>query len=584
MPTILPEWLAPYVSVTVFTPRANKRPISRAKVKSLTDVLLDSLADLDINSNPKTVASSESSQVRKAGSWWEYIHEINQKPTWATSNFPHEETTYVYTAIFARPDALGIVSNQSVIKAALRETRVTKGGRLAFLKPIDPKILENAFLTDGVDLRTLHLSGVERPRNTRPESKALTGMRLQDAIQPAEDAGFAFSSARVSSEVQSMPTRSYGVTPRQAKIWTSRATGATNFKHQIEQILQTCMDTEQTSDRVRILAPFATPINSWSDVQGPYEIMWRPADDGSLTGQQSSTLEKLELLETLIEPLPDGSFRVKVSDQVGSSFTASMDSTADTPRLKFDSATEDADPDIKDLLSLDDTFTVYFSTGHAYSSGNLYVASTRRVRFGNWTWDAFDDTVTSKEKPDGARLDDIGPTEASLFSWVVHRSPFGEGWVTCDDGSGEIGDFVAFDGSTISIIHVKAADSARTTRRVSASNYEQVVSQATKNLMRSTVDEILENLGSHMDRLTWLNGQKKSGRRNMIKAFCKLQTPPLVNVVIVQPRMTRTAYDRAWTSGKGDEYNRVCLADSMLAAARSAVTATANDLYVYGQG
>jgi hypothetical protein len=44
----------------------------------------------------------------------------------------------------------------------------------------------------------------------------------------------------------------------------------------------------------------------------------------------------------------------------------------------------------------------------------------------------------------------------SLFAWVVKR--FGDGWLVCDDGPGEVADFlhIANDG-TLTIIHVKAA-------------------------------------------------------------------------------------------------------------------------------
>jgi hypothetical protein len=44
----------------------------------------------------------------------------------------------------------------------------------------------------------------------------------------------------------------------------------------------------------------------------------------------------------------------------------------------------------------------------------------------------------------------------SLFGSVVRR--FGNGWLTCDDGPGEVADFVHVDpAGVLTLVHVKAA-------------------------------------------------------------------------------------------------------------------------------
>jgi hypothetical protein len=80
-----------------------------------------------------------------------------------------------------------------------------------------------------------------------------------------------------------------------------------------------------------------------------------------------------------------------------------------------------------------------------------------------------------------------------LFAWVVNR--FADGWLTCDDGSGEVADFVhvSIDG-VLTLVHVKGAKSNSKKRGIAVNAYEVVAAQAAKNLRYVQGPQLLDRL------------------------------------------------------------------------------------------
>jgi hypothetical protein len=78
------------------------------------------------------------------------------------------------------------------------------------------------------------------------------------------------------------------------------------------------------------------------------------------------------------------------------------------------------------------------------------------------------------------------PSDDSLFTWIYRRCL--SGWLWCDDGSGELADFLHLTPDkgkgkrTLSFIHAKGAHSKSPDRKISVSAYEVVCAQALKNL------------------------------------------------------------------------------------------------------
>jgi hypothetical protein len=153
--------------------------------------------------------------------------------------------------------------------------------------------------------------------------------------------------------------------------------------------------------------------------------------------------------------------------------------------------------------------------------------------FQDFSWVDFSEYDVTKEKPSRLDLNVIGE-EDSLFCWVKNSWPldgFGDsagGWLACDDGSMEIADFIHLDDKSVppklSVIHIKASNSASPTRGVSVSDYEIVTSQAVKNfryLDRTILTEGLESsVGKKVGKLVWYNRRPaKKGRTGMLKAL-----------------------------------------------------------------
>ena len=100
-------------------------------------------------------------------------------------------------------------------------------------------------------------------------------------------------------------------------------------------------------------------------------------------------------------------------------------------------------------------------------------------------------------------------TAGSLFCWIkncwnVNRDSGNSGWLACDDGSGELADFIHLDEhqGTLSLIHIKGASTSSPTRGISVGAYEVVVSQAIKNLR-------------HLDRFYLAEGLRLGLERNI---------------------------------------------------------------------
>ena len=146
----------------------------------------------------------------------------------------------------------------------------------------------------------------------------------------------------------------------------------------------------------------------------------------------------------------------------------------------------------------------------------------------------------------------------SLFSWV-HRE-WGlrrRGLLLCDDGGGEIADFLHLapvdpNGEhELTLIHVKASKSADEKRFLSVGEYELVIAQAIKNLMHadlSSIETKLRRIDSHTH--VWTNGVRGSTPSNFADELSRVQHKVQLRIVVIQPHALEHAYARA-SLGKG---------------------------------
>ena len=84
------------------------------------------------------------------------------------------------------------------------------------------KQINDAFVGDRV--RTLWLSGAHRRIATKADSKILTGIELEAALNPLEDQGYYFSSVRSTLNGAALAAAAgssvvIGANPRNARVW-----------------------------------------------------------------------------------------------------------------------------------------------------------------------------------------------------------------------------------------------------------------------------------------------------------------------------------------------------------------------------
>lgn len=243
------------------------------------------------------------------------------------------------------------------------------------------------------------------------------------------------------------------------------------------------------------------------------------------------------------------------------------------------------DPDMVALdrsLSRRNTYlTLRYSSGHVIQGGKLFSISFRDVIFEDWIWKSFTPAPdgrtydVGKEKPtrknadqkDVYAPDQIGKQE-SLFCYVVNNvreliDPHGdkEWHLLCDDGSGELADFIVHipEANTVIFIHIKAwkktgskkvatDDSGGSKGAISVTPFSEVLTQATKNLRFFDSGILIKGLkGRTTDNnqsLVWQRNGKRITRDKFIEGLESVPGPKHRRVVILQPRIWKDAWDR----------------------------------------
>lgn len=213
--------------------------------------------------------------------------------------------------------------------------------------------------------------------------------------------------------------------------------------------------------------------------------------------------------------------------------------------------------------------TVYYSNGYALQAGEVFRLEFRDLPFTSWKWMPFrDDGKTAyeihREKPGDYRLWEFDWKGRSLFEFVLNnieplfRPSRREWFLLCDDGSGEIADFIYLDPAVhrLRLIHVKAAGSddpgtgrSRPKRRIAPAKFEIVLGQATKNLRFLDPKLLAQRLdtrgASKMETLTWISGKRVEDRSRALAALRRMGAYLDRGLVVLQPHMSRSVWTKA---------------------------------------
>jgi hypothetical protein len=500
-----------------------------------------------------------------------YAFHVKEKraATWGGGNTVIDELNHL-VAYFAFGQFALIYVSDSESKAAMHDALFTN--QIAGWEPVDERVLVSAFVT-GSALRTLWLGGSHRAVTIRPSSKILSGENLADAIDPFGDSTFVAGAVRSAKAGVSLKRSGIWFGPK--RDWNGMCATALTVLRELDA-LQANIATLSAS----VHAGLAQNVLTFAGVGPAYEIEW--ADPATLNGKtRSNELARLREryeLEIGTTTVASKDVSVNITDTT-SSTTASVVLQPDFSGTRLIVSVAGTVPpamtEVANAITADPGFVrVYYESWHTLADATLTLAKVQDRPFLFEFLDFAPGTPykVSQEKPPGKRVvlaRMFNTSDVSLFKWVfkdglgqlgLSQPHPGRTWLYCDDGAGEVADFIHVDlrsGGTaavpkITLIHVKGANSSKPSRRISAGAYEVVTAQAMKNLRRmisaEMLVEIIKTVTKHGGTRVWdhpwavgLTSSHAVGDA-LLAALGSIRANCGYEVIIVQPHLLQSKY------------------------------------------
>ncbi|MBX3623233.1 MAG: hypothetical protein KF891_24965 [Rhizobacter sp.] len=496
---------------------------------------------------------------------------VEERPVpWDKSSSTKDKLNHLLIGFIDGQFALIYVSDpelKSSVHAILLNQQLTQW------KPVDEAVLNTAFL-HGHPLRALWLGGVHRAVDVKADSKVLSGRNLGDALDPFGDSTFIAGAARSSRA---------GVSLKRSGVWLGPQADWGRFCSSAQDLLS-ALRTTITGPLVGDIHPsLARTCKSLAGVHAAYQVEW--ADPETVEGvARIRQLDRLAV-DFEIDAIGPGltsraSVQLTVSHRAsGLISTLELVPQINRGRVSFDisgTAMQEFDAWVNAIAEDAELVRVYYDSGHTIANATLSLASVGDREFNNIVPGNFQDGGPPSnpykvecEKPAGTNLAAmltamLLTTDRSLFQWVFKRGltqlnlqPLFPGlcWLYCDDGSGEIADFIHVykpltGDPRITVIHVKGAKSGSPNRQISAGAYEIVLGQATKNLRRIAAGSILAKISGATvlpgpDRTwdsPWPNPPTVAAAAGLSAALSTIGANCQYEVVVVQPQVMLSKY------------------------------------------
>ncbi len=535
------------------------------------------------------------------------VRRQQSRPGWVLATSEYVNVSHELIVALRREELIAVRADRNVLDRLQKE--LDKPPRPP-LRRLGVGILEEAFMQGAA--KNIWMRSIQRRSALRPASKAIGGDNLGVALDPVEDAFFAWNAARC--EMPEDPDVVYvkgkvGVTVSNSQIWFKDSPDFHTYVHTMGEILGITAEVIETPTGFSAFPVTAREVFDLSDVSEAYEVL--PIDMDSLPeslrgGDEAE--EAATLLQNAVLDVQEGAkgvrFKLGVGTDgvIGGQLVASL-RQLDDDRFEldvgFDRTAREPLPAAKEVckaLNTGQLLEVYFASGHKYSSGRLWKEDYSPTPFPGWAWEDFNGFDITKEKP--AKLpstpeihDAIGKGgDDSLFAWMVDYCS--EGWLICDDSSGEAADFFHIDEENLlRVFHIKASSNGKDNRGVKVIDYDVVLAQAQKNMLY--LDK--ELLARRLARTTleapacWFDGVRVDDRRQGFLAKLKAsQSKGTTEVVVVQPNLSRKLYDKLSediANGVMSQNTlRLQLLEMQLKMARIAAVKYVTDLTVIGSG
>lgn len=447
---------------------------------------------------------------------------------------------------------------------------------------------------------------MHRRRVTRPDTKAFSGLRVQDTLDGLDDSTFAMAAAKflfAPEDEKAVLRDVITVNPSRSAIAWKRTSDFPNFLIAAEKSLD--MLEKALVAEVEPEPPFAelaVPEMDLRRVRGAFDIsVTDPDEEQSEADAYQELAARAELLRSAVlevREIPDSpGALVDVGFDGAVAGTLSIKPVEVADGIQLDvrySGTPSAEPitrQIKEAVADGDLLTVHYQSGHAFNGRQVFRENLKGDPFQYLVFEDFTGYKITKEKPvfgNGISLHDAIALNGddSLFAWVVAK--FGQGWLLCDDGSGEVVDFLHLaENGTLTAIHVKAAVTLSADRRIAVKPFEEVVSQTVKNVRNLRTEDLLRRFDEKRlaTRAVWHDGVRVAGSELIDELSIRVPSDH-TKVVIVQPHLLQSVHDQARAAAKNgkptrDSYSLALLDDLLHRTRRNVITLWA-DLTVIG--
>ena len=557
-----------------------------ASVKNIVDDLLDDFKELLSlgEAGPRTLVS-EANESNSGELAVGYLHYVEETPSpWTLNRNVVDQINHLILVCRRNRHVAIYLSDTSWRSAVEKKFGKTGAKGLNALQKISPGLLNAAFVKGAA--RTLWLSGAHARTSIKADNKILSGIELQDALDPVGDQTYYFTAARCASDFDK-GIIAIGTSPRGSRIWVGSSRTWDEFVNPVTAILKHLETTiKPVNAPIPVVAVSSIDTTKIVDAFDlgiiPPELLSDEANEQAR--EEMEQWAYYSHFRILKRSHADFTAEVTLNGTVLGTIDFQMDLT-DAENVKWQLESRAATEETEELLAKavvvcrrSNWTKIWYESGHTIAEGHVFEIRHRDMPFQDFSWVDFNEYDVTKEKPSVLDLTAIGE-EDSLFCWVKNSWPlegFGHsagGWLACDDGSMEIADFIHLDDKSVppklSLIHVKASDSASPTRGVSVSDYEVVTSQAVKNLRnldRTILTEGLQSgVGKKVGKLVWRNRQPvKEGRKGMLKALQSIGVSYRRQVVIVQPRLTQAREEYGRKHPKSSDAARLRQLDTLL--------------------
>jgi RES domain len=261
---------APFLSTTLVRLKR-----SGTGVAALREALLEELKETSGAGVQRKIEKVDSPVRRQGDANFGLIHYSELRaPAWYLGGELKEERHHIVVLVQKSGLVALTFSDPALRKSVVSAIRKQRTSRFVDLEMLTTKQINDAFV--GSRVRTLWLSGAHRRSVTKADSKILSGLELEAALNPLEDQSYYFSSVRSTLNGFDFDTKSdviVGANPRNARVWLGPSKNWRAFVARTEALIDAAIRaTKKPSKNSSPLPVLAQPIEGIAQAQNAYDM------------------------------------------------------------------------------------------------------------------------------------------------------------------------------------------------------------------------------------------------------------------------------------------------------------------------